>query len=37
MDQCRRNAEAMMGDRGAEVIRHHYDEMLSLVTRLPGT
>jgi hypothetical protein len=37
MDQCRRNAEAMMGDRGADIIRHHYDEMMSLVTRLPGT
>ena len=35
MEQCKRNAESMMGDRGANVIRHHYDEMLSLVSRLP--
>ena len=35
MDQCRRNAEAMMGDRGAWIIRHHYDEMMQLVVRLP--
>ncbi len=33
--QCKTNAERMMGDRGADVIRHHYDEMMKLVRRLP--
>lgn len=32
--QCKTNAESMMGDAGADVIRHHYDEMMKLVTRL---
>jgi len=36
MNECRRNAEAMMGERGAGIIRHHYDEMMQLVFRLPG-
>ncbi len=33
--QCKSNAEAMMGPRGADVIRHHYEEMMKLVRRLP--
>jgi hypothetical protein len=33
--QCRANAEAMMGEKGAEIIRHHYDEMMKLVNKLP--
>jgi hypothetical protein len=33
--QCRSNAEQMMGDAGVSVIRHHYDEMMKLVSRLP--
>jgi hypothetical protein len=35
IDQCRSNAEQMMGERGADVIRHHYAEMMKLVSRLP--
>ncbi len=34
--QCKANAEAMMGQRGADIIRHHYDEMMKLVTKLPS-
>ena len=33
--QCKANAEAMMGPAGADIIRHHYDEMMKLVTKLP--
>ncbi|MBI4415939.1 MAG: hypothetical protein HY557_03030 [Euryarchaeota archaeon] len=35
IEQCKRNAEQMMGDPGADVIRHHYAEMVKLVSRLP--
>ena len=35
VEQCRSNAEQMMGDRGVGVIRHHYAEMMKLVSRLP--
>ena len=35
--QCKANAEAMMGQKGVEIIRHHYDEMMKLVNKLPGT
>jgi ureidoglycolate hydrolase len=35
IEQCRSNAEQMMGDAGVNVIRHHYDEMMRLVSRLP--
>jgi phosphoglycolate phosphatase-like HAD superfamily hydrolase len=34
MNQCRSNAEKMMGPRGAGIIQHHYDEMMKLVDRL---
>ncbi len=34
IDQCKANAEAMMGEKGADVIRHHYAEMTKLVDRL---
>ena len=34
MNQCRTNAEKMMGPRGAGIIQHHYDEMMKLVDRL---
>jgi len=33
--QCKSNAEKMMGPQGSEIIRHHYDEMMKLVDRLP--
>ncbi len=34
ISECKRNAEQMMGPRGAEIIEHHYDEMMKLVDRL---
>ena len=34
MNQCRTNAEKMMGPQGAGIIQHHYDEMMKLVDRL---
>ena len=35
IDQCRSNAEKMMGPQGADIIRHHYTEMMKLVDKLP--
>jgi hypothetical protein len=35
INQCKSNAENMMGPKGAEVIQHHYAEMMKLVNRLP--
>lgn len=35
IDQCKGNAERMMGPRGASVIQHHYQEMMKLVNQLP--
>jgi len=35
--QCKANAEAMMGEKGASIIRHHYDEMMKLVNKLPAS
>jgi hypothetical protein len=35
ISQCKSNAENMMGPKGAEVIQHHYAEMMKLVNRLP--
>ncbi len=35
ISQCRTNAEKMMGAQGAEIIRHHYDEMMKIVNKLP--
>jgi hypothetical protein len=34
INQCKTNAEGMMGDKGADVIRHHYAEMMTLVAKL---
>jgi hypothetical protein len=34
--QCKSNAEKMMGPQGADIIRHHYAEMMKLVDRLPA-
>jgi len=34
IDECKANAEKMMGPQGADIIRHHYDEMMKLVNRL---
>ncbi len=35
ISKCRTNAEKMMGPQGAEIIRHHYDEMMKIVNKLP--
>jgi hypothetical protein len=35
--QCKSNAEAMMGEKGVGIIRHHYDEMMKLVNKLPAS
>jgi hypothetical protein len=35
--QCKANAEAMMGEKGAAIIREHYDEMMKLVNKLPAS
>ena len=32
--ECRSNAEKMMGPQGADIIKHHYEEMMKLVNRL---
>ena len=34
--QCKSNAEKMMGPEGAEIIQHHYAEMMKLVEMLPS-
>ncbi len=34
IEQCKENAERMMGDQGSDVIRHHYAEMMKLVSRM---
>jgi hypothetical protein len=35
MEECKKNAQAMMGPQGSGIIQHHYDEMLKLVSKLP--
>ena len=35
INQCKSNAEKMMGPKGADIINHHYAEMMKLVSRLP--
>ena len=35
INQCRANAQSMMGPAGTEIINHHYAEMIKLVDRLP--
>ncbi len=32
--ECRKNADQMMGSQGADVINHHYGEMMKLVDKL---
>lgn len=34
ISECKRNAEKMMGTQGADIIQHHYSEMMKLVDRL---
>jgi hypothetical protein len=36
IEECRKNAEAMMGPSGSEIIREHYEEMMRLLEKLPG-
>ena len=36
ISQCKSNAEKMMGPQGADIIRHHYAEMMKLVDKLPA-
>jgi hypothetical protein len=36
ISQCKSNAEKMMGPQGADIIRHHYAEMMKLVNKLPA-
>ena len=36
ISECKSNAEKMMGPQGAEIIGHHYEEMMKLVNRLQG-
>ena len=35
INQCKSNAEKMMGPKGSDIVNHHYDEMMKLVNRLP--
>lgn len=35
ISQCKSNAEKMMGPSGADIINHHYAEMMKLVDKLP--
>jgi len=34
IDTCKKNAEAFMGAQGANIIQHHYQEMIKLVEKL---
>ncbi len=34
IQQCKANAEKMMGNEGREIIEHHYNEMMKLVEKL---
>ncbi len=36
ISECKNNAEKIMGPRGAEIMQHHYQEMMKLVSRLEG-
>ena len=37
INECKQNAEAMMGPQGADIIQHHYQEMMKLVEKLPDS
>ncbi len=34
IDTCKKNAEALMGPQGGNIIQHHYQEMMKLVEKL---
>jgi len=36
IEECKRNAEAMMGPKGSGIIKEHYEEMSKLLEKLPG-
>lgn len=36
IEECKANAEKMMGPRGSDIIKEHYGEMTKLLDRLPG-
>ncbi|MEM0444608.1 MAG: hypothetical protein QXO86_06975 [Nitrososphaerota archaeon] len=35
IESCKSNAEKMMGEKGSAIIKHHYEEMIKLVNKLP--
>lgn len=37
INQCKANAQTMMGPAGTEIINHHYAEMKKLLDRLPDS
>lgn len=37
INECKQNAEAMMGPQGSDIIQHHYQEMMKLVEKLPDS
>lgn len=37
INQCKANAQSMMGPAGASIIEHHYEEMIKLVDKLPNS
>jgi hypothetical protein len=34
IETCKSNAERMMGEKGAAIIKHHYEEMMKLINKL---
>ena len=34
IEQCKKNAEGMMGEKGTQIIDHHYIEIMKLVNKL---
>ena len=34
IEECKRNAEQMMGEKAANIIKHHYEEMMKLVNKM---
>lgn len=36
IEACKKNAETMMGPKGSDIIKEHYEEMMKLLEKLPG-
>ncbi|MDG6961407.1 MAG: hypothetical protein JRN25_03835 [Nitrososphaerota archaeon] len=36
IEECKKNAEDMMGPKGSDIIRDHYEEMMKLLEKLPS-